>query len=513
MGADKRNKVYLAIAIAVTILSAAYWSAYGINAYSTFNEFGDLGINAYAMYYHIHYPSVVGGLGYLVFWGHVAPDQLLVLPVFFLYQSAITLLLFQAVLMSLTGLLIFFVVQKLLGSSAWALVFCIIFLINPGTHGIMIFDYHVEDLLVPFTILAFYFYMKINRPWFFASFALLLGALEFAPIIGFSLALGLFTFDFLHTKDKRIRTERIKLAVSAILLSVLAFLIYLYIISNLSSAYAASYASIPGYFKVIQLLPQQLGLFYQNVASGTSGLSYGAYGIYIFYGLLVGIFCFGILVLSDPLVTLLLTLPWIVEVLIIKDFSFTFISLQDYSYVLGGTVVAAILGLILISENKGIIVKMLGRKNPAILPLVKSTLLFINFAILAFSPLLLVSNVNPHVTDIWQAFLFQSNSTQEQAYSQLYSIINMIPDNASVMAPHYLSPHLFAREYYEWPQEQYVFFKPEYIVVDFNTSVATLWQFGYAYPMNEQQFTANYINQNGYYLYAENGSAQLWKAA
>jgi hypothetical protein len=88
------------------------------------------------------------------------------------------------------------------------------------------------------------------------------------------------------------------------------------------------------------------------------------------------------------------------------------------------------------------------------------------------------------------------------------------------MAPFFTSPQLFARQYFEIiPAEQNntavnvtanagsdgMWFQPEYILGDFNNNISL--NSGAAYQL--QDFKN--ITADGYSLYAENGSAMLFK--
>ena len=112
-GGNAKGKfdVWLVLAGLLTVANFTYWCLYSLNAYNTFHEFGDLGAFAYDMYYHLHYPNIVWGLQYLIFGNHIAPDLILVLPMYAIFQSALTLLFIQAAVLSVTGLVLFVVAR------------------------------------------------------------------------------------------------------------------------------------------------------------------------------------------------------------------------------------------------------------------------------------------------------------------------------------------------------------------------------------------------------------------
>src|SRR5208283_4969557 len=117
-----KRDVCLVLAALFTLANFTYWCLYSVNAYNTFHEFGDLGAFAYDMYYHIHFPNIVGGLQYVVFGNHIAPDLILLLPAYAVFQSAMTLLFIQAAVLSVTGLVLFFVARDFLKDNKMALL-------------------------------------------------------------------------------------------------------------------------------------------------------------------------------------------------------------------------------------------------------------------------------------------------------------------------------------------------------------------------------------------------------
>ena len=119
-----------------------------------------------------------------VFGQHIAPDQFMVLFAFFFFQSPLTLPIIQLLVLSLTGLLVFGVARDLLKSDRLALIMCAAYLLNPGMHGLLIFDYHAEFFIIPFYIMTFYFYMKAKVRLFLVSLVLLLGAVKKSAEIG-----------------------------------------------------------------------------------------------------------------------------------------------------------------------------------------------------------------------------------------------------------------------------------------------------------------------------------------
>ena len=185
--------LWLALTVLFTVANFAYWAMFSINAYNTFHEYSDLGTFAYDMYYHIHYPNIVWGLQYLVYGNHVAPDLILMVPLYAVFQSPLTLLFIQAAVLSVTGFVLFLVARDLLKDSRMALLLAFAYFLNPGIHGMLMFDFHAESLIVLFYILTFYFYMRKELRMMVVSLLFLLGSMEVAPFPGGGARFGAHT--------------------------------------------------------------------------------------------------------------------------------------------------------------------------------------------------------------------------------------------------------------------------------------------------------------------------------
>jgi uncharacterized membrane protein len=504
------EKVYLYIVIVAVALSIVYWALFSLNAYNTFHEYSDLGFSTLSMYYHIHYPAVVGGLEYLIFWNHISPDQLLILPIFYIWQSSMTLLIVQDVVLSLTGLLIFFVARDLLKSRAWALVFCIVYLVNPGMHGMLVFDYHAEFLIIPFYVLTFYFYMKTRRKAMIASLLLLLGSIEGAAFLAIFLGIGLFLFDYAYNKDVTIRRARMDLAMTIIAVSIVVIIAEAALTAYLQQSYTTSYSNLPVQFKVINTGVAQLGNTATALPSHSGSMQSQSgtnMNMYVLYGVFAGILCFGALILFDPLITLIFSAPWLVGIFVLNDASFTTVWNQYFSYVLGGTIVAAMLGFILLQEKKGPFAKMLANHkgryyNNFTFSFLKSSVLLITLFLAFTYPFFSYSK---NLNNFSQDFLLHVGPQQIALDSQLESMISLIPQNASLLTEYFITSHVADRRYLDFFAYENTFFKPEYVLVDMNLNISLN-------AMGDVPYFKNFsANNPGYNLVAHNGTAMLFK--
>ncbi len=504
--AARRERLYLCIAIAAVITSILYWTAFGINAYNTYHEYDDLGFTTMSMYYHIHYPQALGGLEYLVFWNHIAPDQLLILPIFYLYQSSLTLLFVQALGLSLTGLLIFFVVRDLVKSGAWALTFCLVYLLNPGMHGMLVFDYHFEFLIVPFYVLVFYFYMKLRVRWFFASLLLLLGTIDTAPFLAIFLGIGLLVYDFSYTRERKARRLRLTLATCMVAFSIAVIVSEAAIASALTQSYGSAYADLPTQFRVYDFGTGVASSLIGKV-TGSNGQAWSApsFNVYIVYGIAIALFSFGAAIFFDPLITLIFAAPWLANVLVLGNLNFAVVWDQYYSYVLGGAVVGAVLGLLMLKERRGLFARMaygfLGRSYEVTMgSFLGMTMVVATLMLTAMYPVMVYSK---NINNLTQDFLFQVGPQQRALDAQIGSMLALVPANASLLTMPFVIPHVADRKYLDNFPFMDSFFTPRFVLVDMSENVSLNAQ------LNEPYLTAFLRNNSFYHVYARNGTAYI----
>jgi uncharacterized membrane protein len=243
---DKKTKIFYAILIISSILSTVFWTVYASGIYHSFNDsYYDIGLNLQNLYLAVNYPSVVHGLQYLVFANHISPDELFfVLPIFYIYRSPLTPFFIQALVLSFTSVLVFFVAKELTNNEPISFAMAIAYLLNPGMQGMLYFDFHQEFLIIPFAILTFYFYMKLNKKLFYLFLFLLLCTIDSVVFTVASIGIGLLYYEIIYDKDKEIKKERLKLLLALLLCCVAAFAFYLIYYNALIPKYATNYNNL-----------------------------------------------------------------------------------------------------------------------------------------------------------------------------------------------------------------------------------------------------------------------------
>ena len=515
-----KNKLYYIILISASLASTVFWTSYGLHTYSVFfDAYYDIGNQLQSFYALVNNPQAVSGLQYLVIGNHVSIDDILfVLPFFYLYPSPFTLFLIQAIVLSFTSVLVFFVGKELTKNTSIPFVLGLAYLLNPGTDGMLYFDFHAEFLIIPLFLCTFYFYMKLNKKMFCISLILLLLSMDTVVFIVAALGLGLLYYELVYDKNKKIKKGRIVLSLIIILGAIGALVFYLLYYNAIIPMYTSQYIQIPKYmyadpfdFLVLNnLLPPPNGsVLYTTSLYGWLGYLSAPLNLItaldIIVAVLVGLVAFGITIFADPILTLLLTAPWLIQLVVLRHIVYGFLSLQYFSYVLGGSIIAALLGILIINQNRGLYKifkkgKKTGMENSRI---INSILIF---SLIAMFLGLLLRPTAP--------------SPNPACISDLNNIIAQVPQNASLMTTPFIAPHVADRislelMYYS-PNQSFVSFKPSYILSDSNSCFAND-------PMGDNETfhyffgttiynLDNYTDITGYHIVAQNGTAELWAA-
>ena len=506
---DKNKKIdYLfVIALIIAIASTLFWSLLLTHAYKTF-EYGtnDLAYEAYNLYIDIHYTNLVHGLQFFALSNNLSPDVLLVLPIFYLHQSALTLVYLQIVVMGITSIIIFLVTKKLVKDSVIAIAFSTVFLLSPGVSGILGFDFHMEFLMIPFYILTFYYFMSSNKKMFAISLLLLLGVVEAAPLLSFTLGLGLFAYERSQSKGKGIAKDKKLMIIALLVASIIATILYVGAIKYLQSSYGTNYPQLPG---ILEMSRGNSAFLLSNISAAIGGpikwlvsiLSIYATPLRLFVllvSLLIVSFGFGVFALYRPKITLILMLTWLFEVIFegyTKTISFIYPGLYGYSYTLGSMFAAAILGAIFFvnKTKKRIPIEryLLALSTIIIALIVASISLLVSSAPLIF----LINYHNPNPLSSYNA-------------TDISQLATLIPQNASLFTLNQISPHVAQRRYLEFPATESVtgnYFVPDYILIAYSnyTQLTTNNSLG----GNVGYLLSNY----SYTLYSKQGDARLYK--
>lgn len=483
----------------LTALSAIYWIAYSINAYNTFHDYNDLATFAMTAYYDIHLTSIVSGLQFITAGNHLSPDFLFMLPFYLVFQSPLTLVIIQALVISATGLLIYYIANDLLKDQRLALLLGAAFLLTPATHGIMIYDFHMEFLIIPVYLLMFYFFIKQDFKKFVITSAFFLGIYEVTIFLALPLVLLFGIYGFIEKEDAQLRKIRLKYAATLAGMFIVFFIFYSIAASSLLNSYNSNqYVNLPRFLYLTPQTNTQAGYILNSSTSNFLSILDSTPYVLLF-GLIAALLCFGIAAFYRPIYLLILAAPYLAEVFIAGNSGFLYISGYYFSYVIGGVLIAAILGFRYLQSQK---------------PHMLKWNMYAVIGCTAMLSILGVFFVQSLLTYYFtQSFLFINPPGFSSSYTQLNWIVNQVPPNGSLMAPFFTAPHFANRgQPFEMLTPQYYYFVPKYIVTDFNSNVSLLVGGNASNPRAQYNYVLTFLHNKtlNYTPYEINGTADIF---
>lgn len=496
---DADRVIYLPIA-AYTL----FFSAYTCYMHYTFKTYAwDLGIITQSLWttlnsgkilystLEVHYGNPSGN-----FLGvHFSPILFLILPIYALYQSPETLLIFQSFILALAALPLYWIARDKIGKKLYALAFATAYMLNPALHGVNTFDFHLEIFTPLFILLAFY-YIEKNQ-WIKAAPFLILEliTIEFAPLIVFSL--GLY---FLLKKIKENSTEKHPMTVK---IKKLAAPIAL-MIMGLFSFYFALYAiatvnplKTGGTYRVWNYWGSNVFEVIQNVIRNPNEVLIvlltpieKPYFLFFLFS------CTLFLPLFAPL-ELIIIIPWLFAAFL-TDYQPYYQPYYQYTaFILGQLFIAAIYGFKkLFPYNSNTNNKEKIQKK------IITAMLVVNVLILfAISPVGIPAFTSRSIRPYAITSIIDSNHIAE-----LHKVLTLIPSNASIATIHEIFPHVCQRLHayiLKWPLDYDV----EYILIDVKSPTFT-WAIQGPTP---DQITINLMKEKSYGVVASSDGIMLLK--
>ncbi len=155
---------------------------------------------------------------------HFSPALVLLLPLYAIKPSAITLLVIQVIFTSLCAWPLYKIVKKNSGSNIFAYLASFLWLSNPLVHRQVLYEFHMFHIMIFFFFWAFYFYQQKNTWSFVLFFLLTLATREDAALL--FLSFGLFC----------LAERKFKLQYFIIIFSLLYFILAIFLVKNFSPA-------------------------------------------------------------------------------------------------------------------------------------------------------------------------------------------------------------------------------------------------------------------------------------
>ncbi len=223
------SEIIIIMAIMCYTLGLSY---YTILKFNSFNAYAwDLGIFNQSLWTTLHTDKFLFSTVELfinpsgVFFGtHFSPILFLVLPIYSLYPSPETLLIFQSFILALGAIPLYFFTRDTLNKRTLAVSFSIAYLFYPALHGVNSFDFHVQAFLPVLFFCLMYFLSKEKWPQYFLFLFLALSVAENVPLT--IMFIGLYCL-WLYRKETLDSIRRAKITDKKVLIPFLTILIAL----------------------------------------------------------------------------------------------------------------------------------------------------------------------------------------------------------------------------------------------------------------------------------------------
>ncbi len=207
------------IILGILILAyIAFFSIMSIDRHDRFQSLAfDLGIYDQAIWKFAHFAGGFNTVrGIEIFGDHITPINLLVAPLYWFTDDVRALLVLQTLAFALSAVPLFFIAYHYLKSRWASLVVCFSLLMFPAMHFVNLEDYHPECFILLFVLCAFYFLIRKKYPLYMLFVVLTLMCKEEVALTMF--LVGIYVF-FKYSKKYGLITSG--LAVAWFLIAVL----------------------------------------------------------------------------------------------------------------------------------------------------------------------------------------------------------------------------------------------------------------------------------------------------
>ncbi|MEM3550350.1 MAG: DUF2079 domain-containing protein [Candidatus Bathyarchaeia archaeon] len=419
------------------LMYTIFFSIYTIYMHYTFRTYAwDLGIFAQSLWttlnsgkilystLEVNYGNPTGN-----FLGvHFSPILFALLPIYAIYPSSETLLVFQSFILGVAALPLYWISKYKLQNKLYALAFATAYLLNPAIHGVNTFDFHMEIFTPVFILSAFYFIQKGR--WLMAvTFIILeLTTIEFAPILTFFFGLYLFFKEFkqvLLRKELSINgIKKIMASTILIIVSIFSFYLAIHVIQTINPLKKGAPPGVWSYWGS-NIFEAAANIFHNPLEALTMMIT-PLEKPYFFIFLLASVL---LLPIFAPL-ELIMTVPWLAAAFI-TDYSPYYQPYFQYSaFIVGQIFLAAIYGFHnVFSKNPN------GQKKTMTTLILTSLLLSAIISPAGF-PALTERTPRPYSISL---------VSDGDHVKKIHKVINLLPGNASVATTWEIFPHICQR--------------------------------------------------------------------
>lgn len=228
------------VAVSIAIYTIAF-SSITIVRHNTYSSNAwDLGIFDQSLWSTLNYGRLLWNTPELGshFGFHFEPILFVILPVYAIYQSPLTLLIIQSLVIGLGAIPVYWLAKDELGRFAGT-SFAMLYLLHPALHGVNWFEFHSEAFMPVLLLLSFYYFKRRRWTTYFVFLFLALMCKETVSVV--VVPLGLYflwlrrkTFMNLLRREKsdRKNTLEVIIAIVTIFLGAAWFAVAMTIISH-----------------------------------------------------------------------------------------------------------------------------------------------------------------------------------------------------------------------------------------------------------------------------------------
>lgn len=501
---NKTEKKADRIILILIIIYGVFFSVYTCYMHYIFKTYAwDLGIVTQSLWTTLNSGKVLfstlevayGNPSGIFLGVHFSPILFLILPVYAIFQSPQTLLVLQSFILGIAALPLYWIARDKLGNKLYALAFATAYLLNPALHGVNTYDFHLEIFTPLFMLFAFYYLDKGKWLKALPFIILELTTIEFAPIIVFSLGLYFLLKRVIENRaaklNKATLTKKLVGPVVLMVASVFCLLLAFQVMALINPLKEGGTYGNWSYWgtNVSQVIGNVLRNPAQAVTVMFTPIDKPYFVILLFSPILF-------LPLLAP-VELLIALPWLI-VALLSDYLPYYQPYYQYSaLIVGQLFIAAIYGFYRLTTTKHP-----QNTNGVIYNRIIALLVILNVLIF-----LTVSPVG--ISVFTQRSIRPYGIAPEEGsrhLSMLYSVLSLVPSNASIATEQDMFPHICQRidaYFLKWPLDYNV----DYILVDVKSPTFTMGING----LTPDQITINVLKDHEYGILASEDGVLLLK--
>lgn len=146
----------------------------------------------------------------IIFADHFSPSIFILAPVFWIFPYSETLLVAQAIIVGISGFVLFLIAKHVLKNNYYAICLLLVYFLFTGLQNAVITDFHEVTVATLFFMLTWFCVIKDKKKLFFLSLLLFLGFKESLFLVGIGISIAIF---FLYPKWRKISIAALGLSV------------------------------------------------------------------------------------------------------------------------------------------------------------------------------------------------------------------------------------------------------------------------------------------------------------